>query len=99
MHSWHVHALHPLTLTPPPGLQGEARTVAAFKADPYGCSEELAGKRAKRDPFSHGGLTPDRCPAMGGLLEHCGPGPFDGILPWGEGGDEGLWEEEEGTHT
>ena len=63
-----------------------------FRSDPYGCSDELAAKRAQRDPFSHGGLTPERCPDMGELLDYCGPGQYPGPLPWSE---ERLLEEEE----
>lgn len=69
----------------PGAIQGEAQTKAAFRDDPYGCSGELAAKRAQRDPFSHGGPTPDRCPAIGALLDHCGPELYSGELPWREG--------------
>eukprot|EP00887_Chlorella_sp_A99_P007325 scaffold2.g7325.t1 len=62
--------------------EGEARTAAAFEADPYGCSEELRAKRAARDPFAVGGLGGERCPAIAELLDYCGPGVFDGELPW-----------------
>lgn len=65
-------------------LQGEAQTVDAFRGDPYGCSDALTGKRAQRDPFSTGGLTPERCPAMGDLLDYCGPEFYPGELPWAE---------------
>lgn len=73
-------------------LQGEAKTVAAFRADPYGCGEGLASKRAARDPFSLGSLTPERCPAMGELLDYCGPQPYQGPLPWREDGEPGTAE-------
>lgn len=67
---------------------GEARTVAAFVKDPYGCDPrgELAAKRARRDPFAVGPPHPSRCPAMAELLRFCGPGQFAGAVPWeGEG--------------
>jgi len=69
--------------------EGEARTVAAFAKDPYGCDPrgELAAKRARRDPFAVGPPHPSRCPAMAGLLRHCGPGQFAGVVPWGDGGE------------
>ena len=63
-------------------MQGEAKTLAAFEADPYGCAGELAEKRAARDPFADGGYAAGRCPALGALLEYCGPQIFGGALPW-----------------
>lgn len=63
-------------------LKGEEATVAAFEADPYGCSQELVAKRQQRDPFGVGGYTGDRCPDMAELLQHCGPQTYDGPLPW-----------------
>lgn len=65
-----------------PTVQGEEATVAAFEADPYGCSGELAAKRQQRDPFDVGGYNGDRCPDMTELLQYCGPQTFDGPLPW-----------------
>lgn len=62
--------------------EGEAKTAAAFEADPYGCSGELAAKRATRDPFADGGYSGDRCPALSRLLTHCGPEAYEGRLPW-----------------
>ena len=61
-------------------LQGEAKTVAAFRQDPYGCGEGLSAKRATRDPFSHGGMSRERCPALGDLLDYCGPGGWVGCV-------------------
>ncbi|KAL6768781.1 hypothetical protein ACKKBF_B16175 [Auxenochlorella protothecoides x Auxenochlorella symbiontica] len=66
----------------PSAVDGEAAAAAAFRTDPYGCSGALAAKRAERDPFAEGGYGPDRCPAMAGLLNWCGPDPFPGRLPW-----------------
>uniref|UniRef100_A0A7S0S546 DUF218 domain-containing protein n=1 Tax=Chlamydomonas leiostraca TaxID=1034604 RepID=A0A7S0S546_9CHLO len=70
----------------PPAAQGaqegEARTVAAFKQDPYGCSGDLLNKKLGRDPFAVGPIHPSRCPEMKGLLQHCSPYMFEGRLPW-----------------
>lgn len=66
----------------PSAVDGEAAAAAAFRTDPYGCTGPLAAKRAERDPFASGGYSPDRCPAMAGLLEWCGPDLFLGRLPW-----------------
>ena len=63
-------------------LQGEQATLAAFTADPYGCSAALQAKRQQRDPFGTGGYDPTRCPAMAELLSYCGPRVYDGALPW-----------------
>jgi len=69
---------------------GEARTVAGFAGDPYGCDPrgELAAKRQRRDPFAVGPPHPSRCPAMAGLLRHCGPALHSGPVPWAGDGEE-----------
>lgn len=85
--------------------EGEARTVAGFAKDPYGCDPngELAAKRTRRDPFAVGGPHPSRCPAMAELLRHCEPEQYSGPVPWGEeeeGGEErekGLEKEKAGS--
>lgn len=41
--------------------------MAAFEADPYGCSQELVAKRQQRDPFGVGGYTGDRCAPVGAV--------------------------------
>lgn len=66
--------------------QGEAQTVTAFRHDLYGCSTELRGKRATRDPWHQGPHPADQCPEMRGLLAFCGPDPYKGPkpLPWAE---------------
>ena len=51
-------------------------------SDPYGCSDTLRAKRAARDPFASGGPGGERCPALAELLGWCGPGVYDGPLPW-----------------
>jgi len=70
----------------PPAAQGategEARTVAAFRNNPYGCEGELLQKRLRRDPFAVGPIHPSRCPAMHDLLMHCGNDLFEGVVPW-----------------
>lgn len=63
---------------------GEALTIEEFRLDPYGCSGDLAKKRAARDPFVVGGNTGERCPDMKALIQHCGPELFNGWLPWDE---------------
>ncbi len=63
---------------------GEARTVAAFREDPYGCTGELLAKRLHRDPFAVGPIHPSRCPELRALLNHCEPYLFDGDLPWNQ---------------
>lgn len=65
--------------------EGEAATVAAFIRDPYGCSGTLLAKKARRDPFAVGAPHPSRCPAMAGLLKHCGAKTYTGPLPWDSG--------------
>ena len=62
--------------------EGEARTVAAFVDNPYGCVGDLLAKKLRRDPFAVGPIHPSRCPAMKGLLMHCGTAPYPGRLPW-----------------
>ncbi len=63
--------------------EGEAKTVAAFTDDPYGCSSKLLlEKRLRRDPFAVGPIHPSRCPDMKDLLGHCAPALFQGALPW-----------------
>jgi hypothetical protein len=69
-------------------VAGEAATVAAFLRDPYGCSGSLLAKRSRRDPFAVGAPHPSRCPALAGLLQHCGFKVFAGPLPW-DGGPRG----------
>lgn len=73
--------------------EGEARTVAGFVKDPYGCDPagELVAKRQRRDPFALGPPHPTRCPAMAALLTHCSAQQYRGPVPWEEGeeGKEG----------
>ncbi len=61
---------------------GEAKTVEAFRGDPYGCAGNLLQKRLGRDPFAVGPIHPSRCPDMRALLMHCAPTLFEGSLPW-----------------
>lgn len=60
----------------------QARTVASFRDDPYGCSGELLAKKLRRDPFAVGPIHPSRCPEMRGLLQHCAATLYEGRLPW-----------------
>lgn len=66
------------------GCQGEARTVAAFRHDPYGCRGELREKKAQRDPFAQGPYSAEHCPAMAPLLSCCSTVVYAGkpLLPW-----------------
>lgn len=68
--------------------EGEARTVAAFSKDPYGCTGELQQKRLHRDPFAVGPIHPSRCPDMKALLAYCSPTLFAGVLPWAGAGEK-----------
>jgi hypothetical protein len=43
--------------------EGEARTVAAFEEDPYGCGGELLAKKLGRDPFAVSD-GPRLCPVL-----------------------------------
>jgi len=61
---------------------GEAATHRAWARDPYVCAGELARKRRRRDPFASSGHYAGSCPELHALLEHCGPGRFEGPLPW-----------------
>eukprot|EP00192_Tetraselmis_astigmatica_P025250 CAMPEP_0117698674 /NCGR_PEP_ID=MMETSP0804-20121206/29880_1 /TAXON_ID=1074897 /ORGANISM="Tetraselmis astigmatica, Strain CCMP880" /LENGTH=231 /DNA_ID=CAMNT_0005512991 /DNA_START=731 /DNA_END=1423 /DNA_ORIENTATION=- len=61
------------TLSPAAAIQGEERTLAAFKDDPYSCKGALLEKKELRNPFaapvpylSHGS-----CPEMAPLLRYC----------------------------
>jgi len=63
----------------------EKTVRSQFAADPYGCGDELGGKRVARDPFavvgeSHPYLATN--PELAGLFAHCGGETFAGKLPW-----------------
>mmetsp|Transcript_11004 Transcript_11004/g.30176 ORF Transcript_11004/g.30176 Transcript_11004/m.30176 type:complete len:315 (+) Transcript_11004:353-1297(+) len=63
--------------------EGEARTVAAFKNEPYGCGGDLLLKRLRRDPFAVGAPhAPSRCPDLTELIQWCSPYLYSGHLPW-----------------
>jgi len=64
-------------------IKGEEKNgIGPFSKDPYGCTEPLASKRKKRNPFNrqHGYLT--SCPELDGLLRHCGSEIYKENLPW-----------------
>ena len=63
-------------------IHGEEDTRKAFETDPYGCQNQLAAKRLARDPFAHGGYSPDRCPDLAELLRYCSRSAYQGALPW-----------------
>jgi hypothetical protein len=92
------------TPVPPTAIgaqEGEARTVAAFVKDPYGCDPagELVAKRQRRDPFALGPPHPTRCPAMSALLTHCSPDRYRGSVPWLSPEEEEEGEGEEGDNV
>eukprot|EP00613_Pedinella_sp_CCMP2098_P072781 CAMPEP_0171919294 /NCGR_PEP_ID=MMETSP0993-20121228/17966_1 /TAXON_ID=483369 /ORGANISM="non described non described, Strain CCMP2098" /LENGTH=325 /DNA_ID=CAMNT_0012555895 /DNA_START=128 /DNA_END=1105 /DNA_ORIENTATION=- len=61
----------------------QANAVALFAADPYGCSDlGLVAKRMDRNPYKRAVPYGLSCPELGGLLAWCGPGVYDGSLPW-----------------
>jgi hypothetical protein len=62
--------------------KGEAKAIAAFKADPYGTGDDLGRKRADRDPFHRVNPYSISCPELEGILRHRGPGLYEGGLPW-----------------
>ena len=90
--SLHVPALgwpaarfsYPGTAAPDPqrAVTAEQGVLDAWSEQPYGCRGELAAKRVSRDPFARGVPYRARCAALHSLLEHCGPGQFEGALPW-----------------
>jgi hypothetical protein len=60
-------------------------TLAAFQADVYGCSGELARKKAERDPFNMGIPTAAQCPALTPFMSRtCLRRMYTGELPWRE---------------
>jgi hypothetical protein len=63
-------------------LASESSARARYAADPYSGGEEFQRKRGERNPFrrQHGYFT--SCPELRGLMEHRGPEPFAGPLPW-----------------
>jgi hypothetical protein len=65
-------------------LDGEARTLAAFREDPFGTQGPLWSKRGGRNPFQQRPPYAETCPEIAGLLRHesANEGDFDGILPW-----------------
>jgi len=52
-------------------VAGEEHTRMLFERDPYGCTGELKEKRLARDPWSNGGYSAARCPALEPVLEVC----------------------------
>lgn len=67
--------------------QGEVATLALFAQDPYGATQDgaLARKRRARNPFRRQPAFSVSNPALRDLLQHCGPEPFTGPLPWDAG--------------
>lgn len=63
-------------------LAAEARTHAGYVADPYSSGAEYRAKRAARNPFGRQHGYGASCPELAPLLEHAGPEPYSGPLPW-----------------
>lgn len=65
-------------------LKGEAKTLAAFRQDPFGTEEPLQSKRDRRNPFRQTPPYLTTCPEMVGLLDHrtADGKTFNGTLPW-----------------
>jgi hypothetical protein len=65
-------------------LKGEAKTLAAFKQDPFGTEEPVRSKRERRNPFKQKSIYSATCPEIAGLLKHkTSDGRiYKGILPW-----------------
>lgn len=63
--------------------KGESKAIASFRNDPYGTGEEdLGKKRANRNPFNRWPPYFVNCPELAGILQHQGPGLYEGDLPW-----------------
>jgi hypothetical protein len=61
----------------------QTNAVALFSADPYGCLDPLlVAKRAERNPYKRAVPYALSCPELTRLLAWCGPGIFEGHLPW-----------------
>ncbi len=63
-------------------LEGEARTVAAFRADLYGALSDLAKKRVGRNPFRRTVPYPLINAELKKLFKHKGPKLYKGKTPW-----------------
>ncbi|CAI7888254.1 unnamed protein product [Closterium sp. NIES-54] len=63
--------------------KGEARTLAAFEKEPYGCGGALGQKRRLRDPFVRVVPYPSGCKEIAALFTTCSSQLFSGRLPWG----------------
>lgn len=71
----------------------QTSALEPYQSDPYGCSPDgpLVTKRAERDPFHRTPPYTIVCPEMRELLAWCGPGYFEGSLPWSpEKGEAGA---------
>ena len=65
-------------------MRSEAKTLAAFKQDPFGTEEPLRSKRERRNPFSQEPPYPVTCPDLASLLNHktTDGKTFMEALPW-----------------
>jgi hypothetical protein len=65
-------------------LKGEAKTLAAFRQDPFGTEETLRRKREGRNPFNQRPPYPATCREIADLLSHTTRDgmTFEGTLPW-----------------
>lgn len=64
-------------------MQGEAATLAEFRANIYACSGPLLHKKKGRDPFKIGLPSTASCPALAPFMTRkCLKRMFRGQLPW-----------------
>lgn len=60
----------------------EARSLAAYREDPYSRSPAFRAKRDARNPFRRTASYPLSCPDVSELFAFEGPGLYAGSLPW-----------------
>lgn len=70
--------------------EGEHKTLAAFRQDPFGCQGALLAKKEDRDFFAVGPYFGNRCPDIESLLSYCDNAKQKGQkthtqLPWDTG--------------
>lgn len=63
-------------------LPFEKARLLLFERDPYGVTPEAASKRGARNVYRRHHGYRQSCPELAALLEHRGPEPFAGPLPW-----------------
>jgi len=63
-------------------LTAEANAIRNYTADPYSSTPFYQAKRAERNPFRRQNGYAISCPELAPLLDHKGPEPYSGPLPW-----------------